>query len=71
MEQQVIAGASNFFDDGRIKAVYLDGYDDPSLRDFFLSKGFSLFNGRTLDPDDGSNTRYSLLALHRRSLDRS
>jgi len=70
MEKDVIEGASQFFTDGRIKAVYLDGYEDVSLPEFFRLNGFSLFNGRTLEPHAGTNTDYSLLAIHQSHLQR-
>jgi len=70
MEREVLEGASGLFDHRRIKAVYLDGYEDASLRDFFRSQDFALFNGRTLEPETGKNTDYSLLAIHNKYLNR-
>lgn len=70
MEREVIDGASNLFSEGRIKAVYLDGYEDKCLPQYFLANGFALFNGRTLQPDDGPNTAYSLLAINKEFMNR-
>lgn len=61
-EGEVVEGASCLFDDGRIKAVYLDGYSDKELPNYLLSKGFNLFDGRTLQPSMAAEQ--SLLAIH-------
>ena len=49
-ELEVLAGAKRCFDDGRIRALYLDGYKDLRVRDFLDPYGFHYFNGRTLEP---------------------
>ena len=64
-ELQVLQGARSFFDAGRIRAVYLDGYSDPSTEQFLRDRGFRLLEGRTLQPTDGNV--FSLLALRDRT----
>lgn len=66
-EREVVEGAEGLIRAGRVKAVYLDGYEDRSLPDYFRSMGFDLFDGRELRPCDPP---HSLLALHRQHLER-
>ncbi len=66
-ERQVLDGASGLFRDGRVKAVYLDGYRDDSLPQYLASKGFLLYDGRNLNPH---GYEYHLLAIHRAHLAR-
>jgi FkbM family methyltransferase len=58
-ERQVLEGATELFDAGRVKAVYLDNYADPAVPQFLTDRGFTLFDGRTLTPGCSS----SLLAV--------
>ncbi len=66
-EREVIEGATRLLASGRVKAVYVDGYDDKSLPRLLREMNFELFDGRTLEP---GVPEYSLLALHRKHLDR-
>lgn len=63
-EREVIEGATGLINDGRIKAIYLDGFNDEKLPDELKSKGFILFDGRTLKPL--TVVQPSLLAIHKR-----
>jgi len=58
---EVLLGAKDYFDGGRIRALCLDDYKDPKVRDFLDRYGFHYFNGRTLEPATG-RTKH-LLAL--------
>ena len=61
-ELNVLEGASIFFEENRIKAVYLDGFSQKSkVLNFLASYDFELFDGRSLDRCDGNV--FSLLAL--------
>jgi len=62
-ELKVLQGASGLFRANRIKAVYLDGYKDKEVEELLKGYGFSLLNGKTLEPTQGSI--FSLLALKR------
>ena len=62
-ESRVLDGAKKLFEQGRIRAVYLDGYEDATLNDLLINHGFTLFDGRTLLPITGRV--FSLLALKR------
>lgn len=66
-EREVVEGASGLIRAGRLKAVYVDGYEDRLLPDYFRSAGFELFDGRTLAPGVPA---HSLLAIHSRHLER-
>lgn len=59
-ELSVLEGARGLFDAKRIKAVYLDGYDDdPRVLEFLSAYNFSFVNGRNLSDD----LCFSLLAV--------
>jgi FkbM family methyltransferase len=60
-ERAVIDGAQGFFDSGRVKAVYLDGFHDKSIPDLLAGRGMTLFNGRTLAPYQSG--QFSLLSV--------
>lgn len=60
-EMKVLEGASKLLAAGRIKAIYLDGYEDGRINDLLLGYGFSLYEGKTLNPAVGKT--FSLLAL--------
>ena len=56
-EYEVLRGAEEIFAAKRVKAVYVDGYDDPRLLEFLRSRNFRFFNGRTMQPISAGNTR--------------
>jgi FkbM family methyltransferase len=58
-ELEVLQGASSYFRSGRVKAVYLDDYKDPRVREFLDAYGFCYYNGRTFEPATQS-TRHLL-----------
>jgi len=60
-EKNVLDGALDLFRSKRIKAVYLDGYNDNSIESFLRGHGFILRDGRTLEPTSGGI--FSLLAI--------
>lgn len=66
-EREVLVGAEGLLAAERVKAVYLDGYADPTLPAWLAARGLELFDGRTLRPGPSA---YSLLAIHRRHLER-
>jgi FkbM family methyltransferase len=47
-EWEVLQGATKYFDEQRIKAVYLDGFKDDRIPSFFENRGFVAFDGRSL-----------------------
>ena len=49
-EMKALNGAASLFDEDRVKAVYLDGYNDAGVVDFLAQHGFEFFDGRTLRP---------------------
>ena len=61
-ESEVLRGASGFFDAHRVKAVYLDGFEDPAIPGWLKDLGYELFHGRDLVRDA---TPGSLIALRR------
>jgi FkbM family methyltransferase len=62
-EMDVLEGASKFFENEFVKAVYLDGYSSKSrVENFLKDHGFSFFDGRSLQPVEGDV--FSLLAIH-------
>lgn len=60
-EMEVLRGASGLFEAGRVKAVYLDGYTDQAVPTVLATHGFTLLDGRSLEPYDGLG--HCLLAL--------
>jgi FkbM family methyltransferase len=62
-ESSVLRGAKRLLSSGAIRAVYLDGYDDPSIIEQLHGYGFNLFEGRTLKPLQPQEQPFSLLAL--------
>ena len=64
-ETEVLNGAAGLFAADRIKAVYLDGYKERSIEKFLTSRGFTLYDGKTLLPTEGGI--FSLLALRKRT----
>lgn len=62
-EMQVLAGAAGLFAEGRVKAVFLDGFGDKGIPAWLRARDFLLFAGRSLEPyQPGAST---LLAIHR------
>lgn len=49
-ELNVLKGATDLFERNRVKAVYLDGYNDPGVEEFLVERKFLFFDGRTLQP---------------------
>ena len=61
-ELDVLRGAERLFSSGRVRAVYIDGCAaGRAVEEFLTRRGFSLFDGRTLEPTTGGV--FSLLAL--------
>jgi len=64
-EMNVIKGAKKMFEDGKIKAVYIDGItNDNDREDIFkllTENGFSLFDSHTMQ--DAIPTTFSLIAI--------
>lgn len=60
-EREVLEGSRKLFETSRVKAVYCDGYKDESVNKFLTEYGFTLFDGRTLEPPTGHV--FSLLAV--------
>jgi FkbM family methyltransferase len=48
-EWEVLQGALSYFRSNRVKALYLDDYKDPRVRNLLDEYGFHCFNGRTLE----------------------
>lgn len=61
-EMEVLLGATGLLKSGRVKAVYVDGYEDRGVAEILKQHGFKLFDGRTLDVTRGNV--FSLLAIH-------
>jgi FkbM family methyltransferase len=61
-EWNVIQGASKLFDEDRVYLCYVDGFKEPRIVEYLQTRGFRLFDGRTLQawPEGGG---YSLLAV--------
>jgi len=60
-EMAVLRGFSKFLENGRVRIVYLDGYNSEEVLDYLRGFGFRFYNGRTLEPSDGRI--FSLLAI--------
>lgn len=61
-EYEVLKGARDFFESGRIKLVYLDGCQKKNeIMSFLKSYGFTLLDGKTLEPFQQYD--FSLLAI--------
>jgi FkbM family methyltransferase len=62
-EYEVLEGARKFFESGRVKVVYLDGYrKKEKVLPFLRHYGFTFFDGRNLQKLNDNN--FSLLAVH-------
>lgn len=64
-EKEVLQGAKRLIRRGAIKAIYIDGYDDPSVWEI-LEKDFILLDGRTLEA--ANRATHSLLALKKQEI---
>lgn len=61
-EWAVLQGAADLFAAGRVKAVYLDGYEDkPAIEAFLRKNGFTFWDMPTLVRVD--TCHFGLLAL--------
>ena len=60
-EEEVLRGAETFFAKGRVKAVYLDGYNSQEVPRMLRDWGFTFYDGRSLKPL--ATPGFSLLAL--------
>ena len=60
-EKNVLDGSLELFQAHRVKAVYLDGYKDRGVESFLTANGFTLLEGKTLEPTTGAV--FSLLAI--------
>lgn len=66
-ELEVLEGAKAFFDNKRVKAVYLDGFSrQDRVLDFLNHYGFSFFDGKSMSKTDGKI--FSLLAVSEEKL---
>jgi hypothetical protein len=62
-ELEVLRGCEGLFRAGRIKAVYLDGYESAEVVDLLSSWDFVFYDGRSFVPQDKPG--FSLLAIKR------
>jgi FkbM family methyltransferase len=60
-EHDVLQGSRVYFEQKRVRCVYLDGYSDRACWEFLNGYGFVLLDGRTLGP--AKRSTFSLLAL--------
>lgn len=60
-EMNVLEGSTSLFKKNRIKAVYLDGFDDQNVISFLRRYDFTFRDGKTLEPVPGNT--FNLLAL--------
>jgi FkbM family methyltransferase len=63
-ELPVLEGAARLFDEQRVKVVYLDGYGSSEIPELLRSRGFALFDGRTLERCTSVASDFALLAVH-------
>lgn len=61
-EFNIINGAKKLLSDGRVRAVYIDGFDDPRVVEELRRHGFAFRDGRTLEEAPDGRV-FSLLAL--------
>jgi FkbM family methyltransferase len=66
-EAEVLRGAQQLFNSGRVKAVYVDSFEDKTIPGSLRTMGFQLFDGHTLKCSESSS---SLLAIHDQHLAR-
>jgi FkbM family methyltransferase len=60
-EVNVLQGAVRLFEAGSVKAVYIDGYENPAVEGFLRAHGFEFLDGLTLESIPGG--RFNLLAV--------
>ncbi len=65
-ELEVLKGAESLLRNGRVKAIYLDGYTKPAVLDFLRRHDLTIYDGRTLAPYDGAS--HSVLAVNSAAL---
>jgi FkbM family methyltransferase len=63
-EYEILLGARKYFENDVVKAVYIDGFDDPQVISFLVGFGFDLYDGQTFERTDGRV--FSLLAIKRK-----
>ncbi len=61
-EAKVLQGATRLFEEHRVKAVYIDGYNDEEVVHFLKRHGFLFFDGRTMRA--ATPPLFSLLAIN-------
>lgn len=66
-EAEVLRGARQLLNSGRVKAVYIDSYADKNIPALLRTLGFQLFDGHTLTSSESSS---SLLAIQDKHLAR-
>lgn len=66
-EAEVLNGARQLLNSGRVKAVYVDSFADKAIPATLQTLGFELFEGHTLERNESSS---SLLAIHNKHLAR-
>ena len=59
----VLEGARNLFDESKIKAVFIDGFDDSNIISFLKDYNFKLLNAQSLE--ESSQSGGQLLALRK------
>ena len=62
-ESRVLRGATQLLENGWVKAIYLDGYDDPSIKETLIEYGFELFEGKSLRKIEVHEKPRTLLAI--------
>ena len=62
-EMKVLNGARNLFDESKIKAVFIDGFDDPKIISFLKDYHFKPLNAQSLE--ESSQVGGQLLALRK------
>lgn len=66
-EAEVLRGARQLLNSGRVKAVYIDSFADRTIPAALRTMGFQLFDGHTLKCSESTS---SLLAIHDKHLTR-
>lgn len=60
-ELAVLEGAMRYFDEGRVRTVFVDGYEDPGVWKFLEDRGFRMLDCETLLP--AKDKTFHLLAV--------
>ena len=63
-ELNVLNGATGLFAAGRVKAVFVDGYNDESVETFLRHYGFKLLDGVSLRYELGGSRRALAVRNH-------